>query len=97
MSGSKPRAVRARKPKNLPDDYQLASEVDEKLIRWLIDQRLAAGVITLIAGRPGQGKSLFTSWLAAYMTQGGDRVMFSNLEDMKGETTGRGFVWRAPT
>jgi hypothetical protein len=88
MAGTrKPRVAATRRKKNLPDDYQLASEVDEKLIRWLIDQRLAAGVITLIAGRPGQGKSLFTSWLAAHLTQAGDRVLFSNLEDMKGETT----------
>ena len=72
----------------LPDDeYELASDVEEKLIQWLIEQRLARGVITLIAGRPGQGKSLFTAWLTAHMTQQGDRVIFSNVEDLRGETT----------
>jgi hypothetical protein len=69
------------------DDYKIAADVEEKQIQWLIEQRIARAVITLIAGRPGQGKSLFTSWLAAHVTQGGDRVIFSNLEDLEGETT----------
>ena len=72
---------------NLPDDYELASDVEEQLIEWMIDQRFARGVIHMVAGRPGQGKSLFTAWLAAHVSQMGERVIFSNLEDLQGATT----------
>jgi len=40
------------------------------------------GMLTLIAGRPGEGKSMFTAYLAAEVTKQRDGyVLFSNMED----------------
>jgi hypothetical protein len=72
---------------NLPDDHELARDTKEKRVEWIVDQRIPRSMITLIAGRPGQGKSLFTAWLAAHVSQQGENVLFSNVEDLRGATT----------
>jgi len=44
-------------------------------------ERFLKGGITLVGGRPGQGKSLLTSWMAAEVTKRGGAVIMSNPED----------------
>lgn len=46
------------------------SSVDSKSIAWLWPGRIPLGMITLIAGHPGIGKSFFTTWLAAKLSKG---------------------------
>jgi putative DNA primase/helicase len=64
----------------LPAGAQRASSVSPRKIEWLIENRIPAGKISLVAGRPGEGKSLFSTWLAAQVSQKHD-VIYSNLED----------------
>lgn len=47
------------------------SDVEAQPIKWLWDQRIALGKVTLIAGDPGLGKSLLTAFLAAKVSTGG--------------------------
>jgi len=69
-----------------PEDAQRASHVQEREIEWLIEGRIPRGMVTLIAGRQGEGKSLLSAWLAAKVShQGG--VIFSNDEDLKAQTS----------
>jgi putative DNA primase/helicase len=42
---------------------------------------IPAGMFTVVSGRPGGGKSTYTSWLAAQVTRTGGTVIFSNQED----------------
>ena len=46
------------------------TSVEEKDISWLWPGRIPLGMITLIAGHPGIGKSFFTAWLAAQLSNG---------------------------
>jgi hypothetical protein len=39
-------------------------------VTWLWDARLALGILALLAGREGLGKSSFGYWLAARVTRG---------------------------
>jgi hypothetical protein len=71
----------------MPDDHQVAQDTKEERVEWIIDQRIPRSLITMVAGRPGQGKSLFTAWLAAHVSQQGEAVLFSNVEDLRGATT----------
>ena len=38
--------------------------------RWLWRGKIPAGAVTLVAGRPKLGKSLFAIWLAAQLSRG---------------------------
>ena len=58
----------------------LASEVERREVRWLWRGRIPEGMPTLVAGRAGTAKSLFTAQLAAEVSQKAD-VIFSNRED----------------
>lgn len=53
--------------KNLSLDYE---DVKSKEISWLWTGRIPLGMITLIAGHPGTGKSFFATWLAAKLSKG---------------------------
>lgn len=57
-----------------------ASEIESRPIDWLWEPYIPRGIITVIAGIPGQGKSLFTCWLAAKESHNG-KVIISNSED----------------
>ena len=70
-----------------PADAELASHVVERDIDWLVEGRIPSGMVTLIAGRPGGGKSLVTAWLAAQVSKAGGPVIFSNLEDLRAQTS----------
>ncbi len=70
-----------------PGDSELASEVEERDIEWLVPGVIPAGMLTLVAGMPGAGKSLYTAWLAAKVSSEGSPVLFSNVEDLRAETS----------
>jgi hypothetical protein len=58
-----------------------ASQIKSGQVTWLWEDRIPAGMFSLVAGRPGQGKSLFTAYLTAQVTRMGGVVLFSNDED----------------
>jgi hypothetical protein len=63
-----------------------ASRVRTAQLRFLIPKRVPRGALTLIAGYPGKGKSLWTAEVAACLTRGefGDppaKVLFMGSED----------------
>jgi hypothetical protein len=66
----------------VPKDPQSATGFKELPIEWLIPRVVPTKMITLIAGRPKQGKSLMTVWAAAQVTRQGGTVLFSNHEDL---------------
>jgi Replicative DNA helicase len=47
-----------------------ASEFEIRPVKWVWDQRIPRGEITLIPGREGTGKSTYLAWLAAAITNG---------------------------
>jgi hypothetical protein len=49
-------------------------------VEWLWNGHIPEGMLTLVAGRPGEGKSLFAAYLAAVISKK-DAVIFSNMED----------------
>lgn len=84
---AKKTTARAAKPAFVsPVGATRASTVTPKKIGWLLDG-IPAGMITTIAGRPGQGKSMFTAWLAAEVSNKHGHVIFSNLEDLQAEVS----------
>ena len=62
-----------------------AADVKPEKLQFLLDEvigeRVPLGAITLFGGRPGQGKSLLTTWLAGEVTRRGGAVIMSNPED----------------
>ena len=58
---------------DLNSNEQLAKDYDSvksKDIDWLWTGRIPLGMISLVAGHPGTGKSFFTTWLAAKLSKG---------------------------
>ena len=58
-----------------------ASEVKPEAMTYLWLDRVPYGTTTLVGGRPEMGKSLFTMYLAACVTQAGGSVLMANPED----------------
>lgn len=58
-----------------------AETVEAKAVEYAWRNRIPAGMVTLIAGRPGQGKSMLTSLLASDVSNEGHGVIFANAED----------------
>jgi hypothetical protein len=62
-----------------------ADQVHAKSITWLdeeeLGERIPLGMLTLVGGRPGQGKSIWSADIAARISKKGWGVIFSNLED----------------
>jgi putative DNA primase/helicase len=54
-------------------------QIEDKEVSWLWPGRIPRGMITLIAGHPGIGKSFFATWLAAKLSRG-ERLPESDLE-----------------
>jgi putative DNA primase/helicase len=61
----------------------LASRIDPVTVRWLHDGRIAVGMLNVVAGRPGSGKGLFTTHVAAAVSREGV-VLLSSAEDHAG-------------
>jgi hypothetical protein len=77
----------AKKGFVMPAGAKRASSVTPRQIDWIgLDGAIPAGMITTLAGRPGQGKSMFSAWLAAQVSKTSD-VIFSNLEDAQAEVS----------
>lgn len=49
---------------------QRASEIQPRKVDWLWDSRIAAGTLSLLAGREGLGKSTLAAWIAGCVTRG---------------------------
>ncbi|MDR1078355.1 MAG: AAA family ATPase, partial [Propionibacteriaceae bacterium] len=54
----------------LPRIWAATDLVDPKPIRWLAQGRIPEGVVTILVGDEGIGKSLFWVWIAAIVTTG---------------------------
>jgi putative DNA primase/helicase len=61
------------------------SAIKREPISWLWEQRIPLGMVTLIIGDPGLGKSLFTNMLAA-QTSSEASVLLATAEDSLGAT-----------
>lgn len=64
-----------------------ASDVAPKKVHWLWEKRIPEGDITVIAGRPDQGKGLLAAHVAAQVSRRGDKVLYSAVEDDDGRMT----------
>jgi hypothetical protein len=58
-----------------------ASDVEPEIVDWLWGDRIPRGMLSLVAGKPDQGKGLFAVRVAADVTQNGGRVLYSAAED----------------
>jgi len=58
-------------PHNAPRLIRM-SDVEPTVIRWLWPGRIPLGRLTLLVGRPGDGKSFLTAYLAANVSRGRD-------------------------
>lgn len=65
----------------LPYKITALETVTPSAPRWLMQGRIPFGGITMIAGRPGEGKSQFTLWLAAQAAQQGMNTLMIGIED----------------
>lgn len=61
-----------------------AAEVTAREIEWLWEERIPKGMITVIAGKPNQGKGLMMAHLAAHVTKRGGNVLLDAAEDDHG-------------
>ncbi len=62
-----------------------AEDVKEETVEWLDPERvIPIGCITMVQGDPKLGKSTWTFWQAARVTQEGGHVLISSLEDSWG-------------
>lgn len=76
----------------MSNDPVRAEDVEAEEIDWLWRERIPRGMITVIGGKPDQGKGLFCAHLAAYVSRmdvGGrpGRVLLSAQEDSHGLMT----------
>lgn len=74
----------------MADDVDLgvsADEVEAEAVDWLWRERIPRKMLTVVAGKPDQGKSLFASHVAADITARGGNVLYSAWEDDHGIMT----------
>lgn len=62
-------------------------QVQSRAVEYVYKKHFAVGMLNLIVGRPGQGKSMLTASLTAEVTRQGHNVIFSNKEDAVEYTT----------
>lgn len=74
------RRMRSSSSRVKPPAPPTADTVQRRRVEWLWRDRYPKGMLSLVAGRPGQGKSLHAAGLAAEVSQTGN-VIFSNRED----------------
>lgn len=58
-----------------------AEEIEAQAVEFLWRDRVPKGMMTIVAGRPDQGKGLFASHVAAEVSKRGKRVLYSAAED----------------
>jgi len=58
-----------------------ASSLKTEPIEWLWREHLPKGMICVVAGKPDQGKGLFSAHVAGEVTQNGGNVLYSAAED----------------
>lgn len=68
-------------------DVIIAENVAAKQVEWLWKERIPKGFISVIAGRPDQGKGLFSAHIAAEISARGENVLYSAIEDDHGLMT----------
>jgi RecA-family ATPase len=74
VSGAQPVQIPvngAAKPTSSAEIIRVSS-VQAQPIKWLWLSRMALGKVTMVAGNPGLGKSQFTTYLAAQVSNGGN-------------------------
>lgn len=64
----------------MPDPIR-ASDVKSQPVEWLWGERIPCGMITVVAGKPNQGKGLFAARVAADVSLAGGKVLYSAIED----------------
>ena len=57
---------------DLSQRVRCAADIKPAKIDFLWRPRIPIGVVTLLAGKPGLGKSVFTAWLSSVISRGGD-------------------------
>lgn len=64
------------------------SEIEAQAVEWLpgMEGRVPLGMLTVLAGEPGLGKSTLTVQLAADVSRDGGRAVLANAEDSPGVT-----------
>lgn len=83
----------------------IASQVESKPIEWLWRDRIPKGMVTVVAGKPDQGKGLFGVHVTADLTRKGKNVLYAAIEDDEammskprleaaGADLDRVFLWR---
>jgi hypothetical protein len=58
-----------------------SDEVEAKKVQWLWRERIPMAMLTVVAGRPDQGKGLFAAHVAADASRRGKNVLYSAAED----------------
>lgn len=61
-------------------------EVAREEVRWLWENRVPLGKVTIFAGDPGLGKSFVALWMTAWVTRGGGHVVILSAEDDPADT-----------
>jgi hypothetical protein len=76
-------------PKDRPDglDSIRLDRVKAEKVSWLWREHIPFGMISVVAGRPDQGKGLFAAYLAADASRRGINVLYSAIEDSHGTMT----------
>jgi putative DNA primase/helicase len=57
------------------------ARIEREPVTWLWPERIPLGMLTLLIGDPGLGKSMLTCWLAALVTSVGGSVLLLTAED----------------
>lgn len=68
-----------------------ADEIEGESVEWLaseaIGERIPKGMLSVVAGKPDQGKGLFATYLASAVSNAGGKVIYSAIEDAAGLMT----------
>lgn len=64
-----------------------ASQIKPRKVDWLWRERIPKGMLTVVAGKPDQGKGLFSAHVAADVSRRGQQVIYSAMEDAADQMT----------
>lgn len=60
-----------------------ADNVPPERVDWIWNDRIPRGMLSIVAGRPNQGKGLFVAHMAALVSRDGGNVLYSAAEDSR--------------